>query len=117
MHEPAHRGRPAVACVAVENDREGNGARDVPRELQALGGGEEAGVGERGVVTPGDAGADERRFAARGFHDRRMEGVGRAEHRQNSIVASQQRPELRRGSGRRSVRHDRWSERRRPVRA
>jgi hypothetical protein len=115
VHEPAHRGRPAVACVAVEDDRKGNGARDVPRELQTFGGGEEAGVGERGVVTAGDAGAGERRFAARGFHDRRVKRVGRAEHRQNSVVASQQRPELRRGPGRPSVRHDRWSKQRRPA--
>jgi len=47
LHEPAHRGRPTVAGIAVEDDREGHGARDVPRELEALGGGEEAGVGER----------------------------------------------------------------------
>ena len=92
MHEPAHRGRTAVAGVAVEDQRKGDGPRDVARELEALGGGEKARVGERRVVTAGDAGAHECRLAAGGLHDLRVEGVGRAQHRQNPIVARQQGP-------------------------
>ena len=100
-----NRGWATVAGVAIEDHWKGDRAGDVAAKLDALGGGEDASVGECGVVAAGDAGAHERRFAARGLHDLCVEGVGRAQHGQHPIVASQQQPKSGGRSRREAIRH------------
>ena len=108
-------GRAAVPGVAVEDYRERDGPGDVAAELDALRGGEDARVREGGVVAAGDARAHERRLAAGGLHDLGVEGVGRAQHGQHAVVASQKRPEPGGRPRRRAIRHE--PEPGRPARA
>jgi len=106
VDESAHRGRSTVTGVTVEDHGKRNRAGDIAAELDALGGGEQAGVGECGVVAPGDPGADERRFAAGRLHDLRVKGVGGAQHRQHPIVSRQERAQSSRGSRGGAIRHE-----------
>jgi len=89
VDEPAHGRCAALPGVAVEDHRERDGLGDVAAELDALGGGEDAGVRKGGVVTAGNACAHKRRLAAGGLHDLGVERVGSAQHRQDAVLARQ----------------------------
>src|SRR5262249_39874300 len=83
----AHRHDPAVAGVAVHDDREADAVRDPAGDLYALGHGRGAHVGEPGIRPDDTARADEARFATRQLHDSRVRSARRMQDREHLSLA------------------------------